>query len=327
MRKLATLYVLLTVMALSWSQADEGRIPIFQRTIITQPGHYVLTRNFTSLVNPAIDVQSDDVTIDLNGHTITSQSGVDSIVLQDGQTNLVVRNGRITGGRTAFDYGGGTTGGAHIRIREIEIYGVDEAIHFTNPGYVEVVSCDIRAANDSIYITSTNPFTGRILNNTLVNPVLGLYLDGMENGTVRGNIILDDDQSSVQIVLSGHGCVVEKNVVTSLAHSGLYNGVAVTGNDNYLVGNIVRGSGQVGIIATGDRNKIEGNKVHDSGVHGLLISGAYADIYGNDLNSNGGACLEFAQEGNHVYRDNFLRGCTSGPWGGYANTDGGRNIY
>ena len=42
--------------------ADEGRIPIFQQTTITQSGHYVVTRSFSVSSGSAILIDADKVT-------------------------------------------------------------------------------------------------------------------------------------------------------------------------------------------------------------------------------------------------------------------------
>src|SRR5438034_320997 len=55
--------------------ADEGRIPVFAPTVITQPGYYVLTRDISVSGGHVITIQANNVTLDLNGRTIVS-SGV-----------------------------------------------------------------------------------------------------------------------------------------------------------------------------------------------------------------------------------------------------------
>lgn len=70
--------------------------------IITSPGSYYLTTNLTLVASKnGISVQANNVTIDLNGFSVlgvpSSNNGID---LPNNQTNLVVRNGTITG--TAF---------------------------------------------------------------------------------------------------------------------------------------------------------------------------------------------------------------------------------
>src|SRR5262245_38866908 len=49
--------------------ADEGRIPIHAASVITQPGVYLVTRDFSA--PQPLTIQASDVTVDLGGHTVT----------------------------------------------------------------------------------------------------------------------------------------------------------------------------------------------------------------------------------------------------------------
>jgi len=83
--------------------ADEARRPIYQAQVINQPGHYVLTRDLQVAQLPAISIQTDGVTVDLNGHTISSTATTGDVVAiappnpcQD--AGVRIQNGRIRGG-------------------------------------------------------------------------------------------------------------------------------------------------------------------------------------------------------------------------------------
>ncbi len=89
--------------------ASDGRIPIPGSAIgisITQPGNYVLTGNITSS-NFGIQVTASDVTIDLNGFSVTTTdiSGA-AIINQASISNLTVRNGVLVGGNPTVNING-----------------------------------------------------------------------------------------------------------------------------------------------------------------------------------------------------------------------------
>ena len=86
---------------------------------ITQPGSYYLTTNLTVASGDAIDINTNGVTLDLNGFTISSTSSFESgtaiyisFVSNGGNyfgfTDIAISNGHITGGVTnnAGVYGG-----------------------------------------------------------------------------------------------------------------------------------------------------------------------------------------------------------------------------
>lgn len=81
--------------------AGDGRTPISGGSggaYISQPGSYVLTGNITSAFN-AVVIDASDVTLDLNGYTITSTAtNADTLVLSSNRRDLIVRNGIIVGG-------------------------------------------------------------------------------------------------------------------------------------------------------------------------------------------------------------------------------------
>ncbi len=56
MRKLSSLAMLLAALAIAPLDAAEGKIPIWMPTVITQPGHYVLTRDVSASTGPVISI-------------------------------------------------------------------------------------------------------------------------------------------------------------------------------------------------------------------------------------------------------------------------------
>lgn len=98
---------------------------------ITKPGSYILTSNLSVNVNTtAILIQVDDVTLDLNGFTISgpvsctddrptncNQSGIGIGVDAGSQTNVTIRNGVVRGMGSA----GVATNGRGARITDLTV--------------------------------------------------------------------------------------------------------------------------------------------------------------------------------------------------------------
>ncbi len=61
--------------------ADEGRIPIYERTTISVPGSYVVTRDIVIDADYAIRIDASPVQIDLNGFTLRSTDWGRMIIL------------------------------------------------------------------------------------------------------------------------------------------------------------------------------------------------------------------------------------------------------
>ena len=81
--------------------AAGGRVPIYEVPwTIDSPGSYYLSRDLTGSSGSAlITIASDDVTLDLAGHSIRrTDAGGDVIASSGNRTNIEILNGRIAGG-------------------------------------------------------------------------------------------------------------------------------------------------------------------------------------------------------------------------------------
>ena len=85
---------------------QDARIAITNSTnavIISQPGSYYLTTNVIAPPGAAVTIATNDVTLDLNGYTVSSSSLTASgtaILLNTNMHNIIVRNGIIQSGVT-----------------------------------------------------------------------------------------------------------------------------------------------------------------------------------------------------------------------------------
>src|SRR5262245_40090047 len=101
MKKLGTLALFSTLASAAAATAplaDEGRIPVFQSTTISSPGHYVVTRDIVATVGVAIAIQADNVVLDLNGHTISEPFAQPVIFVIGTSNDVTILNGKTSGG-------------------------------------------------------------------------------------------------------------------------------------------------------------------------------------------------------------------------------------
>lgn len=83
----------------------EARTPIESLPyVISNPGSYYLARSlqFTAASGDAISITSDNVTLDLNGFTLSSSAGVTghAIKVGDNRNNIAIKNGNVAGNTT-----------------------------------------------------------------------------------------------------------------------------------------------------------------------------------------------------------------------------------
>jgi hypothetical protein len=117
----------------------EPRTPIGSAPFsITTAGSYYLTGNLTVTTGNAISITADDVTLDLNGFTISSTaspaSGIGVSLPAGSRRNVIIRNGIIRGTTTfaggVFTAGGFQNGvrvvslGANVRVEDITVIGM-----------------------------------------------------------------------------------------------------------------------------------------------------------------------------------------------------------
>jgi hypothetical protein len=207
----------------------EPRNPIsYAGYAITVPGSYYVTTNltgFSSSFSHGITIESDNVTLDLNGFTVQGVSGSSTgIYIPGGYTNIIVRNGIITG------WGGN---------------GV--AWNYPNlPAPQNVVLEHLTVSANYHGIVTAN---GGIVADCLVenNQFDGIFVDGNDSQII-GNILFGNNagnfSSGAGIGVEGLNNLIENNLVTGSGASGYgiaYNFGGFT--NNIIIKNSVWGNG------------------------------------------------------------------------------------
>jgi len=325
---------LLLVPGAAW--ADEARIPIFQPTTITQPGHYIVTRNISTF-GTVVRIQASNVTLDLNEHLLTSSASTSNqIEIADGFTDVVIRNGRLSGN----GIGNGvtytsTTNRIRLTIDRLTISNTGIGIFIQDVESIRVTSCLIRnVVSDGIRVHGwSDVFAGTFNDNTVLGPGgRGLILFDLRNGEVRRNIVSNPGVGSEGIHLTGSlaaggGNVVEGNTVSVTAGASI-TGITVNAfsNHNLITKNVVKGATLRGFFVAGSENRLVRNLAGAS-AQGFGVSGSRNLIEDNLAEGNTGCGLIFFNTNSHAWRDNMLRGnvpevCS----GGAPNTNAGGNI-
>jgi len=130
MRKTLILGSLVATLAPTGMLADEARIPVFQPTTITRPGHYILTRDISVTSGTIISIQSNDVTLDLNGYSLRCSDTTSFLIqIPFGMQNVAVRHGLLEGGTCGVCSPIGSTGsGTRLRVEGVEIRNTATAV-------------------------------------------------------------------------------------------------------------------------------------------------------------------------------------------------------
>lgn len=314
----ASLFLLLLGVALP-VVAGEGRIPIWNRTVIGTSGKYIVTREIPPGPGPAIDIvgPADHVDIDLNGFTVFGDpAGLVVIRAIGAFRSITIRNGEVRSQ--------GPPGDAIL---------IDTA--------ERVVLEDLKiidAGGAAIHLVSVRDFLVR--DNLVTDPNLdGILVDGFAaanpvTGTISGNVFEELPGGSGIVVWNGssvavrnnrveaafgsgilldqcQACLIAENTIQEVGSHGLeannvsvskfYNnavvraalegfGLFVGCDDNLVLNNVIGGSGRNGILCDGSRNQIDQNVINGNGTsgngHGIWFTPASGAVGPNTYGRN-----------------------------------------
>ena len=160
-----------TMVTLSQVQPRTAITNTSSQVTISQPGSYYLTHNLTVSTGDAIDINTNGVTLDLNGFTISSTAASaagTAILLNRGWKNITIVNGFIQGGVTnngSGVYGGGgfaygiyysVNSPVNVLVSHVSVSGCLNYGIFLNSGDSTVVeACTARTVGSYGIVAST----------------------------------------------------------------------------------------------------------------------------------------------------------------------------
>jgi parallel beta-helix repeat protein len=339
-KPLMAILALLGTLGLTVLEADEGRIPVYLPGTITHPGHYVLTRNIAITGGIGILINASDVTLDLNGLSVSSSSIAGTLIyIADGQTDVTIHGGSLHGGGAAVFYQSTSTP-TRMRLEDLSVSGTGgTALYVQDAERVDVLSCQLDGSGGiGVYVDGySGTFSGRFEDDSILGPALsGFYLASLRNGVLRRNSIFNPGANNDGIRLTGSlagtgGNIVEENRVTVQSAATGITGITVdsSSNHNLLRENLVQGATVRGFFVSGSENRVEQNVAVGSTGDGISISGDRNHLDGNLASLNTSCGLRFLNTNAHAWSNNVLRGNASGQEvcnGGAPNTNAGGNV-
>ena len=259
--------------------------------------------------NGPIKVNGDDVTIDLNGHSIIGNGATSTIIIIDGCTLTLkdtVGGGKVTGGGGEVGGGVQVSNNTTFHLQGGEISGNTA----TNAGGV------------AVGIGATFDMTGGVIcNNTATNGG-GVYSSGtfhMSGGEISGNIALDSGVGGGVVAQSGSFTVSgTSQIVNNIAHGGggVYNSTEMIVNGGEINANTAYGSGG-GIYNTRDGSlSVNGGTIDNNNAGNWAGGGVFNEgiltvsdgsISNNTARTEGGAIYSYDTltiSGGHISNNN-----------------------
>ncbi len=296
--------------------ADEGRIPIYQVTSVSETGGYVLTRDISASSTDAIRIQAEGVTLDLNGHTISVDGAAAGIFVAPNVTSVVIRNGRIVGGGNGIVYAPAPARG-RIRVEGVDVTSpASYGIYVSGAESVEIRSSHVAAPGlDGIYVDGASAsFSGRFVDNAVTSSGrYGLYLRGLAGGEVKRNVVIGSAASGIELTADpawGAGSnIIEANTVRGGGPGSVGIDLQAAASSNIVSKNVVTGNALQGIFVVSSGNLVAENQVSGSGQEGIRVDGGY-NLVERNLSTGNLYGLRMACGGSR-YRDNMLLGNTT----------------
>ena len=240
--------------------------------IISQPGSYYLTGNlvaplhlFGGTAKNGIEITANNVTLDLNGFALQGAAGNAGIFIPNGQTNITVRNGTISGWAV-----NGVSSGGYASVNQVferlSVSACEMGIFLYGAGVVRDCNC-YNNNSDGIYCGAGGICSGCTAKNNAGN---GITMGG---GIVTACTVQNNISRGIYLVPgTATGCLVEGN-----NQSGIYvdaPGSMVVGN-TCIENNSSSASSEAGIYINDSNNRVEDNHVTESGLAGIQVSPDY----------------------------------------------------
>jgi parallel beta-helix repeat protein len=251
-------------------------------------------------------IGAPNIVVDLNGHKITSglvldpgaEEGMFSGVRNGSYTNVVIRNGIISG----FGYG--------VTLGSGTIYNIVEGMTFTNNFLAGVHLFD--ADNGRVGNTIRN-------NHFDHNRETGITLiSDSENSVVENNTFIGNGMSIYLYGASGHR--IEGNQISGVVLNPLLDsdaGIVLEegSNRNVMIDNDIADTGDAGIIIHmgSHDNRVEGGVMQRNGDAGVIVDDSdRAHVSGATIHGQSDSGVSLGNSHNSVVRDNDLRFNPSG---------------
>ncbi len=253
--------------------------------MITQPGRYVVTRDLAAQ-GDVIVLQSGGVTLDLNGHTLTSVAGSGVVIDMTGipaPPCNIVANGRIAGGDTGIK-GINLPAVMPVIVDKVGIVGPNADCIDVGGARLEVHGSVLReCGRDGIRMAGSG--TGVLeVEDTLITDVQGsgIFASTIDGATVRASTIrrfgLDgNDAGGVRLIAPGRiGLSVLDSVLSdgSVRGAGLLLEVAGKTSPISITGNQIGGNGASGIDLRQGTARITGNTIAANLGDGIRLDAA-----------------------------------------------------
>ncbi len=258
-------------------------------TVIDSPGSYILTQDITdSNATECIEIISDDVVLNGNGHTIDGTGSGYGVYVHD-VSNVIVKN--------------------------FEVSDWDKGVFYQNSSYGVIDNITAKSNNGGVEITGNNgpnSYSSIINSNIVNNTGVGISLTFEDNILIDGNLIENNSYSGISLYYSynntiSNNTIVHNNQEYSYSHAGLY---LYYSPNNTITGNYISKNPRYGVyIIKSSYNALSENDIvfNCGGNAGVSISKGFSNIFeSNNISFNTGTGIELWNSNNNTFLNNIV---------------------
>jgi hypothetical protein len=252
--------------------------------VISEPGLYMLTESLTIDAGQGISIQADNVTVDLNGFTITANSEFTTPLSATQADVVLIKNGVISGGQ-----GIAITGSYGVTLENLVVtYPFNTGIALHDVHGITIDHCTVREGVQA-GITADTGSTQITIRDTAVSDCQGNGFDLQAQGILLANSAAQHNGGTGITISNSTDVHIQRAIVDSNSSNGIFVDSSV---ERVQVESCrVMGNGAIGCVdngatlATWMNNLASGNMQEDyQNIKAVLIGKAtsfWHNVYGN----------------------------------------------
>ncbi|MFC1768384.1 right-handed parallel beta-helix repeat-containing protein, partial [Nanoarchaeota archaeon] len=242
--------------------------------------------NLTNCQGNALNITSNDVTLDCNNYNI-SGNGTGIGIYSGNQEGITIINCNLSNFSIAVDFDN-----VNDSIITDNIISINNIVNNANYAGIKIDYCDNVTVNNTnihnnkknnIYLNQSESIT--IQDNNITDSTgYGIYVDGSPDSQITNNNISDNTNNGIRLTSESDDCSIINNTIND--------------NGNYAIYN----SGSHGTI-------IDDNVINDEYSTAIYFTGSNHTLTrNNEINASSGLFLVGAETLNHTFTNNLVEG-------------------
>ncbi len=244
------------------------------------------TCTLTTDLTETVQIDSNGVTLDGNGHTITGSNTGNGVYLWS-RSGVTIKNLNVKNFYTGIYLSSSTNNTLNGNNAMNNNYRGIYLIYSSNNTLSQNKASNNFDSGISLYSSSNNTLNG---NNANSNPGIGISLYSTSNNNTLSENNATNNNYGIYLVSSSNNTLVGNNAANNIIN-GYFGGTGISlssSSNSTLSGNDVSNNNNLGIsLYSSNNNTLSGNDVSNNNYGIYLVSSSNNTLSGNDASNNG----------------------------------------